>query len=97
MDHNPAYFILAALIPIGLVGAPIAIAAILSYHRRQLRFREQCTELVREMLAKKMSVDDIERVIAAWRNDPRWAKQMLKRMKREGIVALSSPKKVAKV
>jgi hypothetical protein len=75
-DPNPAIILLAILVPIGIVGVILGTVSILVYQRMVLRSREMATELVVQMLNRKLSVDEIERVLLAWSQDPDLAKSM---------------------
>ena len=77
-EPNPVYILLAIFIPVGVVGTILGLAAIIAYTRQYMRSRELAADLILQMLNKKLSVEEIERVLLAWSEDPDLAKSMSK-------------------
>lgn len=77
-DPNPVYVLLAVLIPLGTVGIILGLAGIIAYTKHAMRSRELAAELILQMLNRKMSVEEIERVLLAYSQDPKLAKSMSK-------------------
>ncbi len=75
-DPNPAFVLLAVFIPLGIVGITLGLAGIIAHTRKTIRTRELAADLILQMLNKKMTVDEIERVLLAWSQDPSLAKSM---------------------
>lgn len=75
-DPNPVFILLAIFCPFGVVVTILGALAILAYHRQAMRTRELATELVLQMLNRKQSVEEIERVLLAWSQDPELARSM---------------------
>jgi len=63
------------------VGITLGLAGIAAYARQTIRTRELAADLILQMLNKKMSVEEIERVLLAWSQDPTLAKSMSKARK----------------
>ena len=80
-DPNPVYVLLAVFIPLGIIGITLGLAGIAAYARQTIRTRELAADLILQMLNKKMSVEEIERVLLAWSQDPTLAKSMSKARK----------------
>lgn len=80
-DPNPVFVLLAVFIPLGTVGIILGLAGILAYTRQRLRTMELAAELVQQMLSRKMSVEEIERVLLAWSQDPNLAKTLTRARK----------------
>jgi hypothetical protein len=87
-DPNPVFVLLAIFIPVGIVGTILGAISIFVYQRVTLRSREMASDLIMQMLNRKMSVDEIERVLLAWSQDPDLAKSMTKARKQ---LAASKP------
>lgn len=70
-DHNfqTAWGMLSILGPLCFTGIVLGLAGIIAYHRQVVRTRELSAELVQQMLQRKMSVEEIERVLRAWSPD----------------------------
>lgn len=77
-DLTPTFILLSIFTPLGLIGTILGTVAIVTYHRRASRAQQIGGELVRQMLERNMSPDEIERVLAAWRHDPSVAKKFRK-------------------
>jgi hypothetical protein len=80
-DPNPVFVLLAVFIPLGTVGVILGLAGILAYTRQRMRRLELATELVQQMLSRKMSVEEIERVLLAWSQDRDFARTMARARK----------------
>jgi len=80
-NPNPVFILLATFIPIGTVGVILGIAAILAYTRQVIRRQELAADIVIQMLGRKMSADEIERVLLAWSQDPKLPKAILRQRK----------------
>ena len=75
-DPNPVFVLLAVFIPLGTVGVILGLAGIVAYTRQRIRSQELAADLVQQMLNRKMSVEEIERVLLAWSQDPDLAKTL---------------------
>lgn len=80
-DLTPTFILLSIFTPLGLIGTILGTVAIVTYHRRASRAQQISGELVRQMLERNMSAEEIERVLAAWRHDPSVAKKFRKEAK----------------
>jgi len=80
-DPNPVFVLLATFVPLGIVGIVLGLAGIMAYTRQAVRSRELAADLILQMLGRKMSVEEIERVMLAWSQDPALAKSMSKARK----------------
>ena len=85
-EPNPVYVLLATFIPLGTVGIVLGLAGIIAYTRQKIRGQKLAADLVTQMLNRKMSVEEIERVLVAWSQDPKLAKSMKKASKMLGDV-----------
>jgi hypothetical protein len=83
-DDNAPAILLAIFIPAAVVGTILGLAGIIAYTRQYMRSREIAADLILQMLNKKMSVEEIERVLLAWSQDPEFAKTMTKAQKMLG-------------
>lgn len=81
-DPNPVFVLLAVFCPFGIVGTIIGTIALLTYHQRVMRSRELAAELVLQMLNRKQSVEEIERVLLAWSQDSDRANAMARARKK---------------
>ena len=84
VEPNPAFIMLAILIPVGIAGIVLGLAGIIAYTRQMMRSREIAADLIVQMLNRKMSVEEIERVLLAWSQDPDLAKSMARARKQLG-------------
>jgi Tfp pilus assembly protein PilE len=87
-DPNPVYVLLAIFTPVAIVGVILGTISILVYQRIILRSRELAADLIMQMLARKHTVEEIERVLLAWSHDAEFAKSMAKARKQ---LAASKP------
>jgi hypothetical protein len=78
---DQALELFAVFVPLCITGIVLGLAGILSSARKEIRNRELSADLVTQMLNRKMSVDEIERVLLAWSQDPEFAKSMAKAKK----------------
>jgi ATP phosphoribosyltransferase regulatory subunit HisZ len=79
---DPAvYTLLAIFIPGGTVGTILGLAAIYYGFLKEVRSRELAADLITQMLNRKMSVEEIERLLLAWSQDPELAKTISKTRK----------------
>jgi hypothetical protein len=74
---DTVWVLLATLLPLAGTGIVLGLAGIVAYHRQTVRTRELSAELVQQMLQRKMTVDEIERVLLAWSQDRDLAQTML--------------------
>jgi len=75
-DPNPVFVLLAVFIPLGTVGIILGTIGILAYQRVTLRSRELAADLITQMLGRKHSVEEIERVLLVWSHDPALARSL---------------------
>jgi hypothetical protein len=87
-DPNPVYILLVIFTPAAIVGVILGTISILVYQRITIRSRELAADLIMQMLGRKHTVEDIERVLLAWSQDPDLAKSMAKARKQ---LAASKP------
>ncbi|WP_425614306.1 hypothetical protein NA78x_004173 [Anatilimnocola sp. NA78] len=80
-DSNPVFILLAVFIPLGTIGVILGLAGIIAYTRQVIRRQELAAEIVIQMLNRKMSADEIERVLLAWSQDPELPKAILRQRK----------------
>ena len=85
-DPNPVFVLLAVFIPLGTIGIVLGLAGIIAYTRQRIRSQELAADLITQMLSRKMSVDEIERVLLAWSQDPTLAKSLSKAHKMLGDI-----------
>lgn len=88
-DPNPVFVLLAVFIPLGTIGIVLGLAGIIAYTRQAIRSRELAADLITQMLNKKMSVEEIERVLLAWSQDAEFAKRLAAR--KPSVEAKPSP------
>lgn len=62
---------------ITLVLLPTILTVTLTRHFRRVQARRLGSELIHEMLQRKMQPDEIERILALWTEDRRLAKKVL--------------------
>ena len=75
-DPSPVGIILSTFIPLGVVGIILGTIAIVAYHRQVMRSREIAADLIVQMLGRKMSVDEICRVLLVWSQDAELVKKL---------------------
>ena len=80
-DPNPVPILMAIFIPAAIVGVILGSFAIFAYMRVTLRSRELAADLIMQMLGRKHTVEEIERVLLAWSQDADLAKSMAKARK----------------
>lgn len=80
-DPNPVFVLLAVFIPLGTIAVVLGLAGIVAYTRQRIRSQELAADLVQQMLSRKMSVEEIERVLLAWSQDPQLAKTLARARK----------------
>jgi predicted transcriptional regulator len=80
------YTLLAVFVPGCTIGTILGLAGIYFTHKKDIRSRELAADLITQMLNRKMSVEEIERLLLAWSQDPELAKSMRRARKLLGEV-----------
>ena len=83
-EPNPVFVLIAVFTPLSIVAITLGLAGIFAYTRQRIRGQELAADLVTQMLSRKMTVDEIERVLLAWSHDPALAKSIRKAGKQFG-------------
>jgi hypothetical protein len=78
------YTLLAVFVPGCTIGTILGLAGIYFTHKKDIRSRELAADLITQMLNRKLSVEEIERLLLAWSQDPELAKAMSKARRQLG-------------
>lgn len=80
-EPNPVFILLAIFVPMGTVVVLLGLAGLVAYTRQRIRQMELAADLVQQMLSRKLSVEEIERILLAWSQDPKLAKTLTRARK----------------